>query len=86
MKRLSLVVFVLLLTSLGFAQQKEYQLSTHILDVSEGLPAQQVSIKLEKLNIDNKTWSFVAENKTNKDGRIGNFLPSKNDNVGIYRC
>lgn len=77
-----LLVFI---ASKGVSQQKEYQLSTHILDVSEGLPATNVKIKLEKLDSKKNIWHFVSEKRTNKDGRIGDFLSSENKNDGIYR-
>ena len=34
-----------------FAQNKNYQLSSHILDVSKGTPASNISIKLENSNL-----------------------------------
>lgn len=76
---------MLFATSAGFAQQKEFQLSTHILDVSEGLPAEEVTIKLEKMNPETKIWDFVSEKVTSESGRVNDFLPSENDNEGIYR-
>lgn len=78
-------MLLLFIASMGFSQQKEYQLSTHILDVSEGLPARDVKIKLEKLDSKKNIWHFVSEKRTNKDGRIGDFLSSENKNDGIYR-
>ena len=48
MKRVVLSFGLFLLTSLGFAQEDSYQLSTHILDISEGAPAANVAIKFEK--------------------------------------
>lgn len=78
-------MLLILITSFGFSQLKEYQLSTHILDVSEGLPAKDVKIKLEKLDSKKNVWHFVAEKRTNEDGRIGDFLSSKKNNEGMYR-
>ncbi|HUH52091.1 MAG TPA: hydroxyisourate hydrolase [Flavobacterium sp.] len=68
------------------AQEKKHQLSSHILDVSQGLPAPNVLIKLEK-QLEKDTWQFIAENKTDQNGRIQDFLPYEaNDvNAGIYR-
>lgn len=67
------------------AQKIEYQLSSHILDVSKGEPASGVSIKLEKLNDQTKTWSLVDQKATDKNGRITDFLPTNAANPGIYR-
>ncbi|KQR94800.1 5-hydroxyisourate hydrolase [Chryseobacterium sp. Leaf180] len=82
------IIITILLTvfSVGtFAQSNNFQLSTHILDISKGLPAPGVSIRLEKLNEQTKIWSFVDEKKTDTNGRIPNFLPSADINNGIYK-
>ncbi len=85
MKNLLLTALLVLATTVGFAQQKEYQLSTHILDVSEGLPVEGVTIKLEKMNLETRTWDFVSKKITSETGRVNDFLPLENDNEGIYR-
>lgn len=73
------------MTSLGFAQKSQYQLSTHILDISEGAPAPNVSIKLEKRNNQKGSWEFISQKPTNENGRIDDFLPTKENNFGVYR-
>jgi len=85
MKKQVLLFTALFLTVFVFAQDKKYQLSTHILDVSQGLPAKNVSIKLEKMGDDKATWEVIAEKTTDNEGRINDFLPSENKNDGIYR-
>lgn len=85
MKHILIALALLFATSGCFAQQKEFQLSTHILDVSAGLPAEGVTIKLEKMNSKTQTWDFVSEKKTSESGRVNDFLPSENNNEGIYR-
>ncbi|PWN58378.1 hydroxyisourate hydrolase [Chryseobacterium viscerum] len=67
------------------AQNKDFQLSTHILDVSKGLPAPDVKIRLEKFNDQSKAWTYVDEKLTDANGRIPNFLPSSFSNKGIYK-
>lgn len=84
MKNLFALVFALF-TSVIFAQAKDFQLSSHILDIGLGQPAPGVSVKLEKMQQDTKMWSYVAEKITDKSGRIPDFLPSKQDNKGVYR-
>jgi len=81
---LSVILFTLFTTSL-IAQQSEYQLSSHILDVSKGSPAAYVAIKLEKWNEDTKTWIFLDEKITDSNGRITDFLPTKNKNIGVFK-
>ncbi|SEA60249.1 hydroxyisourate hydrolase [Psychroflexus halocasei] len=79
----SLVFSFISLTS--FAQQKEGQLSTHILDISTGQPAPNVEVQLEKYNAQNDTWHLVATKKTLTSGRINDFLSQQQDNLGIYK-
>lgn len=78
--------FLFTLLSIGtFAQKNTFQLSSHILDVSKGLPVSGVKIKLEKYNKQSKIWTFVDEKNTDKNGRISDFLPSEKDNLGIFK-
>lgn len=84
-KKLSFALLLIGMAATGFAQKTTYQLSTHILDISVGLPAENVSIKLEKLNASDMQWQFISEKNTNKDGRINDFLPLENSNDGTYR-
>jgi 5-hydroxyisourate hydrolase len=70
---------------MSFAQNKEYQLSSHILDVSQGKPAPGVSIQLEKLNQKSNKWFVVDKKVTDNNGRVPDFLPADKSNVGIYK-
>lgn len=82
------IIFALSLTFLAtvsFAQEVKYQLSSHILDISKGAPASDVTIRLEKMNEKTKAWSFVEEKITDKSGRISDFLKSGKSNLGIYK-
>lgn len=85
MKYIFVALTAIFFISTTSAQQKEYQLSTHILDISEGVPAHNVTIKLEKMNQNSKTWEFISEKETMENGRINDFLPSSKNNMGIYR-
>ena len=83
--KIFIVFFIALNATMSFAQEQKFQLSSHILDVSRGLPAPEVIIKLEKQNADG-TWKFISQNSTDMDGRVKNFLPyDKNNNGGIYK-
>lgn len=55
-------------------------ISTHILDTTKGLPAENVEVLLEKKEGEN--WSKVALDKTNKNGRIDFAVKSEK---GIYK-
>lgn len=81
-----IITLLFTLMSIGTSAQKNnFQLSTHILDVSKGIPAPGVRIKLEKYNQQSETWTFVDEKKTDTNGRISDFLPSENANSGIFK-
>jgi 5-hydroxyisourate hydrolase len=73
-----LLCLLSLLPLLGLAQANpaKNQLSTHILDISTGQPAPGVTVQLHKYNAAQKTWTTVAEKKTDTAGRIPDFLPS----------
>lgn len=87
MKNSFIALFFVLISAFAFGQKKEvtYQLSSHILDVSKGMPAQGVTIKLEKFNDAKKTWTSVEEKVTDKNGRVPDFLPNDKSNLGIYK-
>ncbi|SFI52994.1 hydroxyisourate hydrolase [Halpernia frigidisoli] len=85
MKKYIITFILALFASFSFAQSKDFQLSTHILDVSKGLPASGVSIKLEKMNSKTKIWDYVDQKTTDENGRIPDFLKNDKDNSGIYR-
>lgn len=81
-----IVTILFTFLSIGISAQKNnFQLSTHILDVSRGVPATGVSIKLEKYSEQSKTWNFMDEKKTDTNGRISDFLPAENKNMGIFK-
>lgn len=85
MKDLILTAILVIFSVVAFAQKSNYQLSSHILDVSKGAPASGVTIKLEKYNEQTKKWSFLDEKITDKNGRITDFLSSEKENLGIYK-
>ena len=69
-----------------FAQEKQFQLSSHILDIQSGFPAQGVKISLHKLNQDNQ-WTKIEERTTDSNGRVKDFLEKKTPegNKGVYK-
>lgn len=89
-KNLNLIIALMFCVTLLFSNQADakskskYQLSTHILDINSGLPASNVSIQLHKYHEKDKEWKHVADGKTDKNGRISNFLKGKG-NKGIYK-
>ena len=87
MKKLILGLLIAFTTSLTYAQTAKpvYRLSSHILDVSKGMPASGVSIKLQQYNAEKQTWTTIDEKITDKNGRIGEFLPNDKANLGIYK-
>ena len=64
-------------------------LTTHILDTSLGVPAEGVTIRMER-RIKEEVWIPVATGSTNKDGRVTDLLPGFYDSchlfqAGVYR-
>lgn len=60
-------------TCFGFAQEATYQLSSHILDITQGKPAPNVKITLSKQDKGGK-WMIIDEKMTDENGRIKDFL------------
>ncbi len=56
-------------------------ISTHILDTSKGLPAENVQITLEKKDL-NGVWKILGKGQTNIDGRLSFDCPKE---TGDYR-
>ena len=60
------------------------QVTTHILDTTQGKPAQGITVVLYQGG--NDEWKEIARKKTNKDGRIADLLAN---NIflqhGIYK-
>lgn len=81
-KILSVIVF-LLISAAAYAQSN-YQLSTHVLDIYTGDPAEGVEVLLESYNKMDDKWTEVTQKTTEESGRINKFLPG-DDNQGIYR-
>ena len=55
MKKLIWTLCVMVWSLAGFAQEKSYQLSSHILDIQQGQPAAGVKISLSQLQPDGNT-------------------------------
>jgi 5-hydroxyisourate hydrolase len=85
MKNLLLTLCLALISILAHSQTKTFQLSSHILDISRGMPVSGVSIRLEKIDTNNKKWSTIDEKITDANGRIADFLSSENSNEGVYK-
>lgn len=59
-------------------------LSTHVLDIAVGKPAEGIRIELELQ--DGQGWRALANGVTNADGRVKDFLPAGEAlRPGIYR-
>lgn len=60
------------------------QITTHVLDTSKGLPAEGITISLQK-HIGVDKWEEVCTGITNNDGRIPDFMGEIEIEPGIYR-
>lgn len=67
------------------AEAVTYRLSTHILDISRGVPAPGVAVELFKFNPETAGWTAEASAVTGENGRIGEFVPAGPDASGIYK-
>lgn len=56
--------------------------TTHVLDTDRGLPAAGIAVTLEAL--DGPHWTFVAEGRTDDDGRVRELGPDRLQ-AGEYR-
>ncbi|MBE7653269.1 hydroxyisourate hydrolase [Tenacibaculum finnmarkense genomovar finnmarkense] len=81
-----LSVLLVLVTTFTFSQESNYQLSSHILDITQGQPAIDVKISLSKQDNSGK-WKSIDEKKTDKNGRINDFLKIEKgiNHQGIYK-
>ena len=62
-----------------------YQITTHVLDLVQGTPANNIPAVLERLDESN-TWKTIGNGTTNEDGRIDNFSEDNNLIIsGTYR-
>lgn len=85
MKKIILITLLYISCSFVFAQAQTYQLSSHILDISTGLPAPEVPVKLAKWNEKEKIWTSVDQKNTDDNGRIKDFLEQSKFTTGIYK-
>lgn len=86
MKTFLLSLVTLGFTSFGFAQEATYQLSSHILDITQGKPVPNVKITLSKQDKSGE-WVIIDEKKTDENGRIKDFLREGAEvtHSGIYK-
>ena len=61
------------------------QISTHVLDISQGKPAEDVPVRLERRELAGE-WRVVSSSRTDEDGRCAQLLPENEAaRAGIYR-
>ncbi len=85
-KNIIISLLFLFASTIAFAQQTNYQLSSHILDISKGMPASDVKITLQK-QIECNQWQTLAAKQTDKIGRVSDFLPQdeNSNHIGVYK-
>ena len=63
---------------------KMKRISTHVLDIAQGKPAEAVPVHLERQH--GSTWLLLATARTDRDGRCSQLLPADDTLVpGTYR-
>jgi 5-hydroxyisourate hydrolase len=60
------------------------RISTHILDLMRGRPANDVPVRLEHQQSPGN-WRAVGSARTDQDGRCSQLLPTDNLSPGVYR-
>jgi hydroxyisourate hydrolase len=61
------------------------RISTHVLDVSLGKPAKDVSVRLERREHSGE-WAMLFSSRTGSDGRCAQLLPPNQTLIaGVYR-
>ena len=61
------------------------RISTHVLDVSRGTPAKDVSVRLERRE-HSGDWRALFSSRTGADGRCAQMLPANETLIaGVYR-
>ncbi len=85
MKTSLYLFFVIFFSCVSAQENKGFQLSSHILDITLGKPVENVEVQLEKYNETSKQWVLVSKIKTDKNGRISDFLPYSKNNYGKYK-
>ena len=82
----TIILMSLMFFSSFIQAQEKYQLSSHILDISQGKPAPNVKISLSKQD-KNQNWIVVDEKYTDNNGRIKEFLKEEagKNNNGVYK-
>ena len=82
----TIILMSLVLFSSFIQAQEKYQLSSHILDISQGKPAPNVKISLSKQD-KNQNWVVIDEKYTDNNGRIKEFLKEElgKNNNGVYK-
>jgi 5-hydroxyisourate hydrolase len=60
-------------------------ISTHVLDITQGLPAKDVAVRLER-RVAAGDWRVLTSARTDEDGRCAQLLPVNEDLIpGMYR-
>ena len=61
------------------------RISTHVLDVSQGRPAKELPVRLERRGSAGE-WQVLNLSRTDAEGRCSELLPEKEDlRAGLYR-
>jgi 5-hydroxyisourate hydrolase len=60
------------------------RISTHVLDLMRGRPANDVPIRLERQEISGN-WQILNSTRTDQDGRCAQLLPDDQMSPGLYR-
>eukprot|EP00112_Aurelia_sp_Birch-Aquarium-sp1_P022316 Seg6255.3 transcript_id=Seg6255.3/GoldUCD/mRNA.D3Y31 product="5-hydroxyisourate hydrolase" protein_id=Seg6255.3/GoldUCD/D3Y31 len=84
MANLKLATLLLVALAIVFIDAAGNPVTTHVLDVSKGLPGNNLRIQFYQLRKDKK-WNLLRDGYTNNDGRLGNLITQEKFTPGIYK-
>lgn len=83
--KITLIRLKKLLSNVNLNWLRPSQITSHILDTSQGKPAEGITVRLQQ-QLNGSTWQTMAQAVTNKDGRITDLLPLERILIpGIYK-
>lgn len=85
MANLKLATLLLVALAIVFIDAAGNPVTTHVLDVSKGLPGNNLRIQFYQLRKDKK-WNLLRDGYTNNDGRLGNLITQEKFTPGLLIC
>ena len=82
MANFKIATLLLVAVAIAFIDAAGNPVTTHVLDVSKGLPGNNLRIKFFQ-HIRHKKWKLLRDGYTNNDGRLGNLITQEKFTPGF---